>query len=190
MSNLKIVSLCIFTIGALFWGGCGEKRDDTAIKTESVKKAEILELKDENETVKAILHHKGISFEVKEPVVMVNFFATWCPPCKAEIPHLINLQNRYRNRFKIIAILVEENVPNRVIERFKKNYGINYFVSNSAKNMKIASFAADMLHQPQNFSIPMMILLVKGKYFRHYIGMVPEEMLESDIKEALKEVDR
>jgi len=116
---------------------------------------------------------------------LLNFFATWCPPCRAEIPHLANLQNKYKDKLKIIAILVE-NKNTKEIEEFKKRYNINYFVSNSSDNMNLAAKAADMLHQPRNFSIPMMVLFVNGKYFRHYIGMVPEEMLESDIKEAIK----
>ncbi len=188
--NFKIISICAVAVAALLLTGCGEKKKES-IKSEKVeKKPESFVLKDLNETVKATLNDEGISFSVSEPVVLLNFFATWCPPCKAEIPHLVSLQNKYAGSVKVVAVLVEEHVPNRVVKKFKENHEINYFVSNSPQNMKIASVTADMLHQPQNFPIPMMVLFVKGKYFRHYIGMVPEEMLESDIKDALKEAGK
>jgi len=146
-----------------------------------------LQLQDSNQTVIATLTPNGLTFNTKEPLVLINFFATWCPPCRAEIPHLTNLQKRYRGKLKIIGILVEEK-SSEAIQEFIQTHEINYFVSNSKDNMALAKTTADMLHQPPNFSIPMMVLFVHGKYFRHYIGMIPEEMLESDIKEAIKEV--
>ncbi|BBG65573.1 putative lipoprotein thiredoxin [Hydrogenimonas sp.] len=188
--KLKIVSLCAIVLAASLLTGCTEKREESTKSEKVEKRVKSFVLKDTNTTVKATLNDEGISFDVEEPVVLLNFFATWCPPCKAEIPHLVSLQNRYAGKIKVVAVLVEEHVPQRVIKRFKQDHEINYFVSNSAENMKLASVTADMLHQPQNFSIPMMVLFVNGKYFRHYIGMVPEEMLESDIKDALKEAGR
>jgi thiol-disulfide isomerase/thioredoxin len=41
-------------------------------------------------------------------VVLVNFWATWCPPCRAEIPDLIALQEKYRDHFVIVGISVDE----------------------------------------------------------------------------------
>ncbi len=185
--NFKIKALCAIVATALLLAGCGEKKEEPAAVAKSEKKQEIFVLKDANESIRAELNDEGFTFSVKEPVVMLNFFATWCPPCKAEIPHLVSLQDKYAGKLKIIAVLVEEHVPQRVVKKFKQNHEINYFLANGTDNMKIARITADMLHQPENFPIPMMVVFVKGKYFRHYIGMVPEEMLESDIKEALKE---
>ncbi len=189
--NLKTLSLCLVTSAALIFGGCSDKKEESTAKVAKQQKSPTLfTLKDLNGTIEATLSDDGFTFNTKEPVVMLNFFATWCPPCKAEIPHLVSLQNKYKDRFKVIAVLVEENVPQRAVEKFKKDHEINYFLSNSPQNMEIATVTADMLHQPRNFPIPMMVIFVKGKYFRHYVGMVPEEMLESDIKEALKEAGK
>ncbi len=188
--NIKLISICAVAVAALLLTGCGEKKKESIKSEKTEEKPASFTLKDLNETVKATLNDEGISFSVDEPVVLLNFFATWCPPCKAEIPHLVSLQNRYAGKMRVIAVLVEENVPNRVVKRFKEEHEIDYFVSNSPANMKLASETADMLHQPRNFPIPMMVLFVNGKYFRHYIGMVPEEMLDSDIKDGLKEAGR
>ncbi len=188
--NIKLPSLLVIITASLLFTGCTEKKEEHTPVQKSEKKQDVFLLQDRNISIKAKLDDDGFIFDVKEPVVMLNFFATWCPPCKAEIPHLVNLQEKYRGKFKILAVLVEENVPQRVVEKFKRDHEINYFLSNSPQNMKIAHVTADMLHQPQNFPIPMMVLFVEGKYFRHYIGMVPEEMLESDIKDALKKVGK
>ncbi|BDY12143.1 TlpA family protein disulfide reductase [Hydrogenimonas cancrithermarum] len=187
--NLKHLTSITLIFIALFMAGCGEKekKEQTGTQIEAKESPVSFTLKEDNRTISAKLEDGGFLFSVEEPVVMLDFFATWCPPCRAEIPHLANLQKKYAGKLKIIGVLVESKHPAE-LKRFVEGHGINYFVSNAPDNMLIAATTADMLHQPKNFSIPMMVLFVNGKYFRHYIGMVPEEMLESDIKEALKEV--
>ena len=47
-------------------------------------------------------------------VTIVNFWATWCPPCRAEIPDLIALQEKYRDQVQIIGISEDEDPPEAV----------------------------------------------------------------------------
>jgi thiol-disulfide isomerase/thioredoxin len=61
----------------------------------------------------------------KGKVVFVNFWATWCPPCRAEIPILIDLQNRYKDRLQIVGVSVDDGDPTDV-KQFVKEAGINY----------------------------------------------------------------
>lgn len=61
----------------------------------------------------------------KGKVVFVNFWATWCPPCRAEIPILIDLQNRYKDRLQIVGVSVDDGDPADV-KQFAKEAGINY----------------------------------------------------------------
>ena len=58
-------------------------------------------------------------------VTLVNFWATWCGPCRAEIPDLIELQARYPDHLQIIGVSVDEG-PVQVVEDFATEYGINY----------------------------------------------------------------
>ena len=118
---------------------------------------------------------------VKDRIILLNFFATWCPPCKAEIPHLVNLQKKYKDKLKIISILLENDKPDSEIESFVKYNGINYTITNDKNNYKLSS----MLGKIQ--SIPFMILYDKnGNVITHYLGAIPEEMINSDIKKTLK----
>jgi peroxiredoxin len=58
-------------------------------------------------------------------VYIVNFFASWCPPCRAEIPDMVSLQNQYsRNGFTFIGVAVSENVP--TIKSFAAKNSITY----------------------------------------------------------------
>ncbi|MFA9375086.1 MAG: TlpA disulfide reductase family protein, partial [Poseidonibacter sp.] len=64
-------------------------------------------------------------------VVLVNVFATWCPPCIKEIPTLIELQNKYSDDFEIISVLFEseEDKPKKEVLEFIKKYNINYKIT-------------------------------------------------------------
>jgi thiol-disulfide isomerase/thioredoxin len=58
-------------------------------------------------------------------VTIVNFWATWCPPCRAEIPDLIALQQKYGDQLQVIGISQDETGP-EVVRQFVKEQGINY----------------------------------------------------------------
>jgi thiol-disulfide isomerase/thioredoxin len=58
-------------------------------------------------------------------VVILNFWATWCPPCRAEIPDLVALQDKYRDRLVIIGIS-EDEAPPEVVKQFAARHNVNY----------------------------------------------------------------
>lgn len=58
-------------------------------------------------------------------VIMVNFFATWCPPCRAEIPEIVKLRDAYpENKLLVIGLSVDESAP--AVPPFIKKSGVNY----------------------------------------------------------------
>jgi thiol-disulfide isomerase/thioredoxin len=58
-------------------------------------------------------------------VVLVNFWATWCPPCIAEIPDLIRLQDKYREHLVVIGVS-EDEIPPDGVKRFAEERNVNY----------------------------------------------------------------
>lgn len=67
----------------------------------------------------------GKSKNIKEfrgKTVMLNFWATWCPPCRAEMPSMEKLWNKSKNKnFVIVAVSVDESSTSKVTEFIKKN---------------------------------------------------------------------
>ncbi|HKY20785.1 MAG TPA: TlpA disulfide reductase family protein, partial [Vicinamibacterales bacterium] len=58
-------------------------------------------------------------------VTIFNFWATWCPPCRAEIPDLAKLQERYKDQLIVIGVSSDEG-PTELVSRFAADYKINY----------------------------------------------------------------
>ena len=124
---------------------------------------------------------------LEDKVIIFDIFATWCPPCKASAPNVAALQKRYEKEVKIIGLLIEEDKSNAYVQKFVDQYGANYSISNSKDNQKLSRAIAGATGVGQGFPIPLMVMYYKGNYINHYVGAIPEEMIESDIKMALKQ---
>jgi len=180
---MKILFTAILTL--LLLSGCEENTTknqptDTKVVKEDIKNGIVLR-DTTGQDIKVTTIENGFKFEGYEnKIVLINFFATWCPPCKAEIPHLNNLQEKYKKDLKIISILLEENRSNEDVIRFMNSNNIEFTITNSEDNYKLAKEVGGVK------SIPFMLIYDRdGKYSQHYIGAVPEEMIEADIKKVL-----
>ena len=62
----------------------------------------------------------------KDKIVIVEFWATWCPPCRTSIPHLKTLYNEYKDKGVVLVSLSQE--PADTINEFNKKAGMNWVI--------------------------------------------------------------
>jgi len=187
---LKKALLCT-TVSLLLFSGCSDtkKEDESAAQAMNTMVAQSsFKLQSlDGETFTVTQETNNFILEgLKSNVVLFNVFGTWCPPCRAEAPHLTRLQKKYRDTFKIIAVPVDENPSNAILEEWKQTYGADYSIVNSKDNRALANALAASVNAGQGFPIPLMLMFKDGKYVTHYVGAIPEEMIESDIQHALE----
>jgi len=110
-------------------------------------------------------------------VVILDFFATWCPPCREEIPDFINLEKAYAPQgFAMVGVSL---VTRDEAKEFAAKVGINYPVL-------IDDGKASSAYGPIR-SIPTTFVIGKDSMIKKiYIGYRPKEVFEGDVKELLK----
>lgn len=191
---MKIFTTLIVAV-FLITGCSKQEKKEAAKKSEIKQEQKIVKKEIQNRYVLKDADGKEIEVELKDnrlitkdnKVILLDFFATWCPPCRAEIPHLVNLQEKYKDKIKIIGILLNRDRNPNEIKDFIEKHKINYFVSISNDNFDLAKKMYSLAQAPSDMPIPFMVMFKDSKYFIHYIGAVPEEMIESDIKQAIGE---
>jgi thiol-disulfide isomerase/thioredoxin len=115
--------------------------------------------------------------DYKGKVVLLEFWATWCPPCRASVPGLEKLHKAYKDKGLVLLAVTMDMGGDDEVRSYIKESGITYTVLKGTE---------DVATKYQVRSIPMMLVLGKdGKIAKRYIGMGSDEDLETDIKAAL-----
>jgi thiol-disulfide isomerase/thioredoxin len=122
---------------------------------------------------------------MENKVVLFDIFATWCQPCQNAAKHLTHLQEKYADNVVVIGITIEEGIANTKLDAFKKEYGAEYIILNSEENRPLYRNIASAINVGGQFPIPLMVMYNRGTYVTHYMGLVAEEMIESDLQVAL-----
>lgn len=114
--------------------------------------------------------------DFKGKVIILDFFATWCPPCKQEIPDFVELQKQYGEQgFAMVGVSL---TPAADVKPFAEKYRINYTVL-------IGDDKSNAAYGPIR-SIPTTFVIDKEfNIVKKYIGYRPKETFEGDIKELL-----
>ncbi|SFV61164.1 Putative lipoprotein thiredoxin [hydrothermal vent metagenome] len=138
-----------------------------------------------NTTYTATLSNQTITFKEKtKKIVLISFFASWCPPCIHQIPYFNDLEKKYAQDVSLIAVLTHDKISTSQLTSFLSKNSIDYYLSISRQNDDFANLVAKTLDLPTHFSIPLTVMYLNGKYFTHYEGIVPIEMIEYDIAQA------
>ncbi|MDZ7374474.1 MAG: TlpA family protein disulfide reductase [candidate division KSB1 bacterium] len=111
-------------------------------------------------------------------VVILNFWDTWCPPCKAEIPDFVELQKQYgRKGLQILGVAFARQGLDAV-QSFVKSYKINYPVLLATP--KVVEDYGGIEGIPTTFVIDQ-----QGRIRQKYVGYRPREVWESVVRELL-----
>ena len=110
-------------------------------------------------------------------VVLLNFWATWCGPCRMEVPDLVELQKKYQDRLQVIGLVVDD-ADEDAVRKFAKRYSINYPVAMTTDEMRIQFGGVPAL--PTSF-----IIDAQGRVVQKHIGLRDPELYEMEIRALL-----
>jgi thiol-disulfide isomerase/thioredoxin len=169
---------CFFLVIMLFTAvmACKQNEQETRIGlTPAIgERMQMAPFKKSSLTDKAIIDSRQYDGQV----LLVTFFATWCPPCIQEIPALIALQNSYKSKgFSVVAFSVDEgDLP--LLEKLIDKNGINYpvFLADS----EVARSFGGVTGIPVTFLVNR-----EGEIVKKFLGYTSHEILEEDIKTVL-----
>jgi thiol-disulfide isomerase/thioredoxin len=107
-------------------------------------------------------------------VVLVNFWATWCGPCRVEIPALVELQKKYRNNLVILGIATDESSAD-LVGAFAQQNGMNYPIVMATDDVRRAF--------PGVFALPTTFVVdPEGRTRQKHVGLIDVRTYEDETR--------
>jgi thiol-disulfide isomerase/thioredoxin len=114
------------------------------------------------------------SFKDPNKVVLLNFWATWCGPCKAEIPGFVELQEKYRDQLTIIGYSTDDTAA--LAKKYAAEYKMNYPILLGEGREDVQDAYGPIWGIPASF-----IISKDGKVCRKHMGIAPKAVFEKEI---------
>ena len=116
--------------------------------------------------------------EWKDKVVLLNFWATWCPPCREEVPELVDLQTRYKDRLQVIGISMDDPEDIRTVKKFAVQEGVNYPIVMASREIILEYGGVPAL--PTSF-----VVNTESKVVQKHVGLYPTFVYETEVRALL-----
>lgn len=181
----KLLLITLF-ISSVFFSSCEENSGATTViqeDTSSFKELKakvdtkyILTTSDGKEIIIDLKDDKLVSKYLEGKTVLLNFWATWCPPCIEEMPMFNKVYEEYKDSFVILGILYERNKDEKELADFMKKHEIKFPVTVSAENFRLAKNIGNVARIPESFLYDR-----NGNFVKKYIGVVDEDELKSQL---------
>ena len=117
--------------------------------------------------------------DFKDKIVILNFWATWCPPCQKEIPDFVNFHEKYHDKGVVIVGIAIDEEGAKIVKPFAEEYKMNYPVL--IGNEKVVSDYGGMVAVPTSFLIDK-----SRKICKKYLGYHSINDYQKDIDALLK----
>jgi thiol-disulfide isomerase/thioredoxin len=114
------------------------------------------------------------SFKNSGKVVLLNFWATWCGPCKAEIPGFVELQEKYKDKLTIIGYSVDDTAE--LAKKYAAEYKMNYPILLGEGREDVQDAYGPIWGIPASF-----IISKDGKVCRKHMGIAPKNVFEKEV---------
>jgi thiol-disulfide isomerase/thioredoxin len=116
--------------------------------------------------------------DLKNRPVIVDFWATWCGPCRASMPHLNDVSTRYAKQgLAVLGMSVDESGP-ATVKRFASQLGVRFTIAMANDDMLDAYGPIRVI--PTTFFINR-----KGEIVRRVVGYIDGETMEGYVREIL-----
>jgi peroxiredoxin len=176
--NLQIAAVLACTVALMLWVAARHARRGatatlggsiTGVRSQSAPDFQLVDLR---------TGRKVQLSDFRGKAVVLNFWATWCPPCKAEIPWFVAYQNQYGSRGLQVIGVAMDDAGKDVILKFADDLHINYLVLQGTN--KVADDYGGVEGLPTTFYIGR-----DGRVVARTIGEPDRGEIEDDIKLAL-----
>jgi thiol-disulfide isomerase/thioredoxin len=167
------------------FSGCNSASTQASGKSNQALRA----LKDEPNVTFKDLHGNDVTLaSLKGKVVLVNFWATWCDPCRGEIPWLIEFQQKYAaSGFTLLGVAMDQGGA-KVVEPFVQKVTFDVNGRQTLINYPIVIGSDEILDKfGGSIGYPVSFLITRdGKIEREYMGLVDTDDLDKEIQALLR----